>query len=247
MGYKIIPYRNYSRGVRQLADSLGGRIIRLRESTYVPDSQRDTTINWGNTNPPFIADLNGRGISAASNKLKFFNLLRDENLTPRYWTRQEDIPDEIYPIVCRTILSGHSGSGIVIANSRNELVPAPLYVEYKKKKDEYRVHVGRLNGQSIIISKQKKVRRQDAQDPNWQVRNHQNGFNYARLGVIPPECVVDYAVRALFCTSLDFGAVDVIYNEKENRAYVLEVNTAPGLEGQTVSDYVDFFRNFRKQ
>jgi D-alanine-D-alanine ligase-like ATP-grasp enzyme len=36
---------------------------------------------------------------------------------------------------------------------------------------------------------------------------------------------------------LDFGAVDVIWNEKQQRAYVLEVNTAPGLEGQTVDDY----------
>ena len=245
MAYKIIPYRQGSRGARELANALGGRVLRLEASTYVPRPQ-DTIINWGNADPPFLPALNEEGIREASNKLNFFNLLRDEDLTPRYWTRQEDIPNEVYPIVCRTILSGHSGAGIVIANSKDELVPAPLYVEYKKKVDEYRIHVGRLNGQSIIISYQKKVRRTDVENPNWQVRNHQNGFNYARLGVNPPQCVMDYAVRALLCTSLDFGAVDVIYNNHEQRPYALEVNTAPGLEGRTILDYAEYFRNFNR-
>ena len=40
---------------------------------------------------------------------------------------------------------------------------------------------------------------------------------------------------------LDFGAVDVIWNEHESKAYVLEINTAPGLEGSTVEDYKEFF------
>ena len=37
------------------------------------------------------------------------------------------------------------------------------------------------------------------------------------------------ATKAVAALGLDFGAVDVIYNEKYGRAYVLEVNTAPGL------------------
>jgi D-alanine-D-alanine ligase-like ATP-grasp enzyme len=38
---------------------------------------------------------------------------------------------------------------------------------------------------------------------------------------------------------LDFGAVDVIYNRAQDKAYVLEVNTAPGLEGSTLDNYVE--------
>jgi glutathione synthase/RimK-type ligase-like ATP-grasp enzyme len=47
------------------------------------------------------------------------------------------------------------------------------------------------------------------------------------------------AVAAL---GLDFGGVDVIWNERRQMAYVLEVNTACGLEGQTVNDYAEAFR-----
>lgn len=250
MSVKVLPYRAGSRGARELADAIGGRVLRLQGSRYVPRA-RDLIINWGNTDPPMFAGvrmLNGRGIRDASNKLNFFRRVRDAeaDIVPRFWTSQNDIPDDAFPIVCRTVLAGHSGEGIVIANSRNDLVGAPLYVEYVKKQDEYRVHVGHLPNRpvAVIIDIQQKKRRQEHENPNWQVRNLANGFIYAREGVDPPVCVTDVARRALACTDLDFGAVDVIYNARENRAYVLEINTAPGITGTTVQNYVDFFRNY---
>jgi hypothetical protein len=42
---------------------------------------------------------------------------------------------------------------------------------------------------------------------------------------------------------LDFGAVDLIWNENQNVVYVLEVNTAPGMEGTTLENYCDAFSN----
>ena len=36
---------------------------------------------------------------------------------------------------------------------------------------------------------------------------------------------------------VDFGAVDVVWNDQYQKAYVLEVNTAPGIENSTVLDY----------
>jgi D-alanine-D-alanine ligase-like ATP-grasp enzyme len=43
---------------------------------------------------------------------------------------------------------------------------------------------------------------------------------------------------------LDFGAVDMIYNAKRNTYYVLEVNTACGLAGETLNKYVEVFTMF---
>ena len=167
----------------------------------------------------------------------------NEEIIPRFWTRREDIPDDAFPIVCRTVLAGHSGEGIVMAATRDDLVNAPLYVQYIKKQDEYRIHVGRRNGESIIISQQRKARRMEVRDDdvNWQVRNHANGFVYVRGDCNPPRAVLDAAKTALEASGLDFGAVDVIYNARQERAYVLEINTAPGLEGTTVEDYARFF------
>ena len=248
---KILPYRAGSRGARELADAVGGRVLRLVGSRYVPRA-RDVVINWGNTNPPIFQGacvLNGRGIRDASNKLNFFRRVSDggeSEIIPPFWDRMENIPDDAFPVVCRTVLAGHSGEGIHIANDRMGLVRAPLYVKYVKKQDEYRVHVGierRPDGDTFtVIDVQQKRRRHDHDNPNFQIRNLSNGFIYAREGVDPPQCVLDVAKRALACTDLDFGAVDVIYNARERRAYVLEINTAPGITGTTVERYRDYFR-----
>ena len=161
---------------------------------------------------------------------------------PDFWTNQEDIPDNAFPVVCRTVLAGHSGDGIVIARTRGELAAASLYVKYVKKQDEYRVHVGR-GAEPVVIAVQRKARRLGHENPNWEVRNHDNGFVYARDGFVAPTAVIDAAKEAFTVSGLDFGAVDVIYNHQQARAYVLEINTAPGLEGQTVADYVVFFKS----
>lgn len=254
--YRVLPYRQGSRGASALARALGGLCLRVEGSTFRP-RVTDVIINWGRTQPYNVPRVPGIGVPQvnvlnlpedivrASNKRTFFQLMAEtgnEEIIPRFWTNRNEIPDDAFPIVCRTVLAGHSGEGIVIADTRNDLVNAPLYVQYVKKQDEYRVHVGLRNDQSIIIAVQQKRRRAEHAEPNWQVRNHANGFIYARENVAPPQEVLDVAIRALQVTGLDFGAVDVIYNSRQRRAFVLEVNTAPGLEGQTVEDYARFFR-----
>lgn len=258
MAFRVIPYHTGSRGAREIATALGGRVLRLNGSNFRARRQ-DTLINWGNTQgiPCHMERVLGiptckiynspEDIRDASNKLLFFQRVSDRQpeIIPPFWIRAEDIPDNAFPIVCRTVLAGHSGEGIVIASDRASLVRAPLYVKYVKKQDEYRIHVGKeIRPDGVvthIIDVQQKRRRNDHENPNFQIRNLANGFIYAREGVEPPECVLDVARLALTCIDLDFGAVDVIYNARENRAYVLEVNTAPGITGTTVERYRDFF------
>jgi glutathione synthase/RimK-type ligase-like ATP-grasp enzyme len=136
----------------------------------------------------------------------------------------------------------------VIANNRDELVPAPLYTKYIKKNAEYRVHCGLIDGHYHTIAVQQKRRSRDVPDDevNWQVRNHHNGFIFARDNVTLPVQALNASFEAFRASGLDFGAVDVIYNERQERAYVLEINTAPGLEGQTLTDYTNFFNQFRR-
>lgn len=250
--YRVLPYRQGSRSAAALAEALGGRVLRLQGSTFRARDTNDIIINWGNTDPPRVPFARGvvfneEGIRTASNKLSFFRRMEatgNEEIIPPFYTRQQDIPDDAFPIVCRTVLAGHSGDGIVIADRRDQLVNASLYVKYIKKQEEYRIHVGRRANGPSVISVQRKARRLETPDDqvNWLVRNHHNGFVYVRGGVNPPACVLDVAQRALLASGLDFGAVDVIFNERQQRAYVLEINTAPGLEGQTAIDYATFFR-----
>lgn len=115
------------------------------------------------------------------------------------------------------------------------IVEAPLYTKYIKKANEYRIHV--FDG--VVIDIQQKRKRQEIpnEEINYQIRNHTNGWVYCHDNVQCPSIAVDNAIRAVAVLGLDFGAVDVGYNDNNEAACVYEVNTAPGLEGTTLEKY----------
>ena len=164
---------------------------------------------------------------------------------PQYTTEKDIVVDWLLDgseVVARTVLNGNSGEGIVLLQPGDDIVDAPLYVKYIPKKQEYRVHV--FKGECVDV--QRKARRRDVEDDkiNWKIRNHDNGFIFARgenLGDVP-EDVIKQAVDCVNGCGLDFGAVDVIYNDKMQKAFVLEVNSAPGLTGATLDGYVERFK-----
>lgn len=174
--------------------------------------------------------------------------LKDSPRTPQFTDHKGLARDWVLGrnvVMARTVLNGNSGEGIVLIKHFDEMVDAPLYVMYVPKKQEYRIHV--LHGE--VVDVQRKARRKDVPDDkvNWMVRNHDNGFIFARedgLGDVPDD-VTEQAVKAVKCCGLDFGAVDVIFSEKQQQAYVLEVNTAPGLSGQTLEGYAKRFRGVK--
>lgn len=245
MSIKVYPYRAGSQSASAVASGLGGRVLR-REGSQYRYRPRDTVINWGASDCPHPCLNSPDAIRRASNKLTAFRFLVDDGhqRLPTFWTEAHLIPDDAFPIVCRTVLTGHSGDGIVIANTRDELVRAPLYVKYERKTDEYRVHVGiERDGTASVIRVQRKARRRDVPDDqvNWQVRNLDGGFIYQIEGVNPPQDVLDAAMNAVRALGLDFGAADVIYHQPSRRTTLLEVNTACGITGSTLDDYVSFF------
>lgn len=243
--YRVLPYKQGSKSARTLADALGGLKLKLVGSRFRP-RYGDVIINWGSqTIPERLRNAtiinHPSKIANVSNKLAFFRMVNssEPDIIPAWWDRRADVPEDAYPVVCRTILNGHSGAGIVIANTPEELVDAPLYVKYQKKQHEYRVHVA--GGNVIAVQRKARLRSVPDEEVNWHVRNHSNGFVFARQGFTTPEVVKDVARKVVTISGLDFGAVDVIWNETHNKAYVLEINTAPGLEGQTINDYVNYF------
>lgn len=246
MAIKVFPYRAGSRSAKALAEAVGGRVLR-REGSKYRYREGDFIINWGASDCPFkgrhVANQPD-AIDAASNKLKCFGLMKEEGVSiPPFWTRKEDIPNDVFPVMCRTKLQAHSGEGIVVAERPDQLVNAPLYTKYMKKKHEYRVHAIRKPGgeKSIIAFVQRKAKKHGVEDANFMVRNLANGFVYV-VCEDTPECVLSEACKALESTDLAFGAIDVIWNERENKAYVLEINTAPGLEERTAEAYAGAFK-----
>jgi glutathione synthase/RimK-type ligase-like ATP-grasp enzyme len=157
---------------------------------------------------------------------------------PRYFTDPlELVNGNTY--VARTKLSGHSGDGIeVFTQSPDDLSPqAPLYTEYIEKVAEYRAIVV---GNEVVDFKQKKKRntRSEANPEGWEgehdehVWNLDGGYVFARNNVSKPDGIDDLSISAISALGLDFGAVDIIM-DREYNLFVLEVNTAFGLEGTT--------------
>lgn len=247
----LYPYKTQSSSAKALREGLsqavGYRVkIVLPEGKFKP-SRSDKIINWGFSKHPnwewsSQEDLNApSSVQRAANKLSsFWAFLNNELSTPNFTIRKEEAQEWLNQgskIVVRHTLTQHSGLGIELVES-GELPNAPLYVEYKKKRAEYRVHV--FKGE-VIDTQQKKKRNQASRPDTFNafIRNHDNGWVYCRNDInndIFRDALAILAVKAL---DLDFGAVDIIYNEHENQNYVLEVNTAPGLEGETLNKYIE--------
>lgn len=141
-------------------------------------------------------------------------------------------------LFARTLINSTNGRGIVEFDGSTEEYPkAPLYTEYIPKKAEYRVHV--FNGEVIDVQQKKKRRGFDEDERNTRVRNMANGYVYTREGIVPPTGLDALAIAAVNAVGYQYGAVDIIFNEKRNQCYVLEVNSRPGLMGTTVERYAE--------
>ena len=173
------------------------------------------------------------------NKIEQFNKFLQNNISsPKFALNVEGVKEFNSKFAfARTIINGTNGRGIIEFERDSEHYPeAPLYTEYIPKKSEYRVHV--FNGEVIDIQ-QKKKRRGFTGDRDTRVRNVVNGYVYCRDGIDPPDGITSLAIAAVNACGYLYGAVDIIYNEKRDQCYVLEVNSRPGLMGTTLDKYTN--------
>ena len=237
----ILPYKIGSKSARDLQKSLQNegfrtlrvypdRLYRPRENDFIVNWGYSGRTKWGNDN----VDLNHpNNVAIAVNKLRTFNLLKANNVRVPEFTTDIEIARNWDKVYCRHALESSKGMGIEVVNS-NELSLAPLYVKAIDVKGEYRVHV--MNGK--VIDYAKKLRRRDVEytDENMLIRNSDNGWVFCRGRLRRFEDVEQIAVEAIEALGLDFGSVDIVKDENYT-PYVLEVNTASGIEGTTLKNY----------
>ena len=213
-------------------------MLRVRkDSVRYKRRPSDRIVAWGPTAPcPHTDAQQEIAKKIASDKLLSFQKFKEAGVSIPEWTTDKAVAiawGKDY--LARTLLRSHSGKGIVMVAVGEQPPYAKLYVQYKKKKHEFRVHVF----QSKVIDVTQKKRRAGFENRNNQIRNHQNGWVYCREGIQEPEGLQQLALAACAAIGLQSGAVDIIWNELENKCYVLEVNTAPGIEGTTCQNYTN--------
>lgn len=213
------------------------------------------TIKWGSfTRSIDVANedqiVNNHAGQASLNKKRCFELLQQAHVPIPEFTSSRAAAEQWirdgFRAYERHSLTGSGGEGIVVAETLSELSAgnAPLYTQgVKGKRREYRIHVFNLNGVQRVFIQQKMRREGFAENPNYSstVRNLENGWIFANQNVVAPrQATLDAAVAACAALHLNFGAVDVIEQEKTNGfSVVLEINTAPGLAGATVNFYAE--------
>jgi len=250
---RLLPYKMASESGRNLARQLNILRVRTEESKFRARTG-DVIINWGNSAPrinitpghsPTI--LNKNGVDISTDKLRTFEHLNNEDFTnipdyttdiniAKYWL-DNDICKRVF---IRTKLNGHSGEGIIVARSSDEVIDAPLYVKGIAKEREFRIHV--LNGEVIDYS-EKKARNGARELDSWNpdIRSYDNGWIFARENVEVPQQVLIAAINSVRLLGLDFAAVDICIDKHNSMPVVLELNSSPALEGTTLDSYTTAF------
>jgi hypothetical protein len=116
-----------------------------------------------------------------------------------------------------------------------------MYTKAVDSQGEYRVHV--MRGE--VIDYAKKLRRVDDEPTQEEldVRSHDNGWVFVRGNLRRIPRVEKLAQDAVEALGLDFGSVDICM-DKDGDIFVLEVNTACGLEETTLSNYISGIQTF---
>ncbi len=244
MNIFVYPYKASSKSAKLLAINLGAKLINPQNSNYEPKSD-DVIINWGSKSFP-----NNHGLAKVLNetpindKLTFFknaSINQVGDCCPPWTTDKETAKtwiDQGGVIVARKLLKSHSGKGIVLCEKVEDVPDAPLYTQYIKKRREYRVYWVKGFPGTMIKQKLKK----NGKEPS-KIQNLDNGYVYGSCTEPISPVVLATAIKVAKVFDLDFGAIDVIWNKSIDRAYVLEINSAPGMVDSTCQWFTNAFKS----
>jgi len=243
MKLRIIPYKMSSSSAKNLAkrltEKLGYKVWRSG-----PKAGAYINLCWGYSKPVTEYDLERfinfpPIVAAVRDKALAFKQLEIAGVSHVPYTTAKEVAEDWLKkgktVLARSVC-GQGGSGIKVWESDSGPLPeAPLYTQYVKKKQEFRVHV--YMGDVICV--QEKRKRKNEPVGNKLIRSHRHGWIFCLQDINEPDGLRVLGVDAVRACGLDFGAVDIIYNEHYNKLYVLEINSAPGLEGTTLEAYAN--------
>lgn len=232
------------RVVRRIAAASQGAIRLLCDKEALPHKVDGTLVRWDSTaRLPADRTINSADATKLSRDKKAARIAL-KGLCPTTWTRLNDVQT---PCVVRP-KKHFAANNFFVCRTRAEVAKAIKQCGYQRwyatalidKAFEYRVFC--FNGEVF------KVVRRFHHDPNvvaWNIAN--DGKVKRILKKHWPEAVTVAAIDAGKRLGLDLYAADVIV-DKQDKPYVLELNTAPGLDrDQTLELYAEMLMAFDQE
>ena len=258
----IYPYKSASKSVKDLAAELGIKVMK-RQGSNVADKAKRLIINWGASDCPTFKNAHvlnkAQAVAKAANKLATFIYLEAYNENekkdghvnfPEFTTSKrvaQQWMEEGIEVCSRAVLDSNNGKGLVISkNPADHPDKVPLYTKYIPKMREYRVHV--IDNTVVAIQRKVWPNNKPKDGIDFKQRNFDDGFVFQKelIKDLPTLDIITQAKLACKALGLDFAGVDVIWTKSNNKATVLEVNTAPGIEGSDIKVYGNSFRDIYK-
>lgn len=236
----IILSRYHNETPGRLSEELGGaRLVR-----NIPRLFSGIVFNFGKSDFEVPRGARYRvlnkpsAVRNAKNKLSSLRLMRRNNVNvPNHWNRNTNNHEIGTPVVGRPNRhQGGNGFQMCLCNldlDRARRKGADYFVSYVPVKDEYRYHY--FCGDIIRVVK--KVPDEGYEEPNSWIRSNTRGWVFKKVrdeNVDQRTCRM--VKRAFDALGLDFGAADVVTSDG-GITHVLEINSAPGLEGSSLEAY----------
>lgn len=199
----------------------------------------DFLIRWGNSDQEerdgrTAVIQTARAIRAASDKLAAFRLLAEADVSiPRFTTSADEANGWGTTVFGRT-RHGAKGHGITVFQPGDARWGHALYTEFVPNTREYRLHVV---GGNVVRVQRKYLEREELNGDGF-IKNHDHGYVFKQPQKALNTTRTDAAVAACAALGLDFGAVDMVIDER-GKEYILEVNTAPSCSPLTGKSYVE--------
>ena len=243
-----MPYSTHSESAADLSEKMG--VLRIkRENSKLEYSSHRIIINWGCKAFPYDWLNYSEVLNTPNacrqwgNKINFFRNAEHEGIvTPRYWRTPYEIPEGVKTFG-RTA-NGHLGRNVLRPDDQG-WANSDLFVEQIDKSSEYRAYF--FNGNVLAIYKVVLPNGVEAKDPD--IRSYENGYIFQRNNVKIPAAVEmqaqQFASKMSQCPyGLDFGGIDLMYRAEDQKSFILEANTAPGITGYTTRKFAEAFQQY---
>ena len=240
----VLSYSPTSKSGQYLTSHLEGRMI----ASLGEILSDECVINWGAgyahyrgwqsqwLNPP-------SAIERCVDKCIAFDFFRAAHVPHPDWTYHREIARDWlhqgHVVLARATASGMMGQGISILNNpQQEIPPAAFYSKHVQHDQEFRVLV--FKGMVINIGEKRALH----SSANLMVRNaDERDWDFFGLSWAP-DPVLNAGCDAVNSLKLDFGAADIGYSTRNDRAYVFEVNSAPGHGHNTITKLAAAINNY---